>query len=605
MSFSAPDSAVSTPRHRLTLVALAFVVSVMLLGVAYAAFLWSYQDRFYPGIYIDSLYVEGLKPAETLTALQTASSPLPLSEITLYSEEHTLASSAAELALHREHDQAVTQAFALGRSENWLTRLTTPFKLLLQPQRFTSQLAFDETAVKNFVAEFATLADEPGVEPSATLRVAGAPASLTINKGETGMIVNQPATVQTVLGSLHTQTASLSALLTTNTRALTEEELPAAQERAARLVNQKVTLKNAEGSIKLSDQDLVNLLAFPVGISETKLNALFEEWRQRLERAPQDAEFSYDPQTLVVTSFKPHKPGLTIDRVQTQQTLLELFEKIDREVSAAQAENKTHEPTTYEAELALEITQPEKTLAGTNQLGIEERIGFGESEYAHSIPSRIHNVAHAAKKINNFIIKPGEEFSFNRALGEVSRATGYQPAYVIKSGQTVLGDGGGVCQVSTTLFRSVLNAGLPVTKRKPHSYRVSYYELDTKPGIDATVYAGDVDLRFKNDTGHHVLIHANTDSEHLYMTVELYGTSDGRSTQIVDHKTWDYRSPPAAVYIPTDTLPSGRLKQIDWAASGIKASFKNIVKDKDGNLIREEEYYSNYVPWSAKYLRGI
>lgn len=207
-------------------------------------------------------------------------------------------------------------------------------------------------------------------------------------------------------------------------------------------------------------------------------------------------------------------------------------------------------------------------------------------------------------RINNIIIKPGEEFRFNNALGDVSRESGYQPAYVIRSGQTVLGDGGGVCQVSTTVFRAALNAGLPITKRKAHSYRVSYYELDSKPGVDATVYSGDIDLRFINDTGHHILIHTQTDSKNLWMKVEMYGTSDGRTSEIVDHKTWDARPAAATVYIPDPSLPAGTKKQVDWSASGIKASFKNVVRDKNGQLIREEEYYSNYIPWSAKYLVG-
>jgi vancomycin resistance protein YoaR len=150
-----------------------------------------------------------------------------------------------------------------------------------------------------------------------------------------------------------------------------------------------------------------------------------------------------------------------------------------------------------------------------------------------------------------------------------------------------------------------LNAGLPVTKRKAHSYRVSYYELNAKPGIDATVYEGEVDLRFKNDTGHHILIHHEVDREHLTMQTEIYGTSDGRTTEIVDHKTWDYKAPLPTEYIPDPSLPKGRRKQIDWSVSGVKASFKNIVKDKNGNVIREEEYFSNYRPWSAKFLVGV
>ena len=88
------------------------------------------------------------------------------------------------------------------------------------------------------------------------------------------------------------------------------------------------------------------------------------------------------------------------------------------------------------------------------------------------------------------------------------------------------------------------------------------------------------------------------------MYYELYGTSDGRSAEIVDHKTWNYRPAPAAVYIPDSSLPTGKKVQVDWAAAGISASFKNIVKDKSGAIIREETYVSNYRPWSAKYLVG-
>jgi vancomycin resistance protein YoaR len=207
--------------------------------------------------------------------------------------------------------------------------------------------------------------------------------------------------------------------------------------------------------------------------------------------------------------------------------------------------------------------------------------------------------------MNNILVAPGEEFRFNKTLGEVSKRTGYRSAYVISNGKTVLGDGGGVCQVSTTYFRAVLDAGLQVTLRRPHSYRVSYYELNQKPGIDATVYSGDVDFRFVNDTDHHILIRSSANSDDLYMKVEIYGTSDGRTAEIVDHKTWDLRSPPPPAYYPTTEIPAGTTKQIDWAVSGIKASFTHIVKDKDGETISEKEYYSNYVPWSAKYLQGI
>lgn len=375
---------------------------------------------------------------------------------------------------------------------------------------------------------------------------------------------------------------------------LTPEQVDPAIERAKKFVGKKITLRADNIFKEMNDQLILSLLAFPEGVSATKIKPVADELAKEVDRPPQDALFSYDPETLQVTEFSPPRMGLGLN---VDQFTEELKKKV--------AQLESGDISEVELALTVQETAPEKSLADTNTLGIKERIGFGESQYAHSIPNRVHNVALTSNKMNNFIIKPGEEFSFNKALGEVSARTGFKSAYVIVNGRTELGDGGGVCQVSTTLFRSVLDAGLKVTKRRPHSYRVSYYEQNAKPGIDATVYSGDVDLRFVNDTGHHILIHNQADSEKLYMTVEIYGTSDGRVTEIVEHKVWDQRPAPPPLYIDDPSLAPGKTRQIDFATSGVKASFKNIIKDKDGNLIREDEYYSNYVPWRAVFLRGV
>ena len=123
-----------------------------------------------------------------------------------------------------------------------------------------------------------------------------------------------------------------------------------------------------------------------------------------------------------------------------------------------------------------------------NDLGVKELVGSGYSTYSGSIENRVFNVSHGASKINGVLIPPGETFSFNKTVGDITAATGFKQAYVIKSGRTVLDDGGGICQVSTTLFRAALNAGLPIVNRTAHAYRVGYYEQGFPPGIDATIY---------------------------------------------------------------------------------------------------------------------
>ena len=167
----------------------------------------------------------------------------------------------------------------------------------------------------------------------------------------------------------------------------------------------------------------------------------------------------------------------------------------------------------------------------------------------------------------------------------------------------MLGDGGGVCQVSTTVFRAALNAGLTITERKAHAYRVGYYEQDSKPGIDATVYNPTADLKFLNDTENHILIQTKVDTKNMNMSVQIYGTKDDRVASISVPKISSQTPPPATLYVDDPTLPLGQMKQIDWSAWGAKVSFNYKVTKGDETLF-EKTFYSNYQPWRAVYLKG-
>jgi vancomycin resistance protein YoaR len=228
-------------------------------------------------------------------------------------------------------------------------------------------------------------------------------------------------------------------------------------------------------------------------------------------------------------------------------------------------------------------------------------IGQGVSHFAGSIENRKFNVGLAASRINGVLIPPGEEFSFVKTVGDISGASGYKQAYVIKSGRTVLDDGGGVCQVSTTIYRAALNTGLPITERTAHAYRVGYYEQGFPPGLDATIYSPSVDLKFKNDTGHHILVQARVEGTDL--TVDLYGTSDGRSVELT--RPVIVSQSPALPEIRQDdpTLPKGTVKQVDFAAAGANVVFKRKVT-KGGITYIDETIRSNFRPWQAVYLVG-
>ncbi len=180
------------------------------------------------------------------------------------------------------------------------------------------------------------------------------------------------------------------------------------------------------------------------------------------------------------------------------------------------------------APLVVDEILPEKTLGSTNTLGINELLARGESDFKGSPKNRLHNIKIGVKQMQGVILKPGEEFSFNKYLGPVEEAQGFLPELVIKRTGTVPELGGGLCQVSSTTFRAAMNAGLPITQRKNHAYAVQYY---SPQGTDATIYPGVVDLKFINDTPAHMLIWPYF-KETTKLVFEFYGTKDNRKVTL-------------------------------------------------------------------------
>ena len=306
---------------------------------------------------------------------------------------------------------------------------------------------------------------------------------------------------------------------------------------------------------------------------------------QEIDREVIEGLFEFNQVTKRVTAFKPSQEGRKLNADNTYQLIADALE------NGAQR-NIT---------LPVDIVKPKIQTSDVNSLGIKELIGRGISNFAGSIPNRIYNVNLTASKINGVLIPPGQVFSFNQTVGDITAATGFKQAYVIKEGRTVLDDGGGVCQDSTTLFRAVLNAGLPVIKRTAHAYRVGYYEQGFPPGLDATVFYPSVDFQFKNDTPAHILIQAYTVGVTLY--VDLYGTDDGRVATLTQPVITNQTPPPQELRQDDPTLPKGIVKQVDFSAWGANVSFTRTVT-RNGEVLTKETWRSSYKPWQAVYLIG-
>lgn len=246
--------------------------------------------------------------------------------------------------------------------------------------------------------------------------------------------------------------------------------------------------------------------------------------------------------------------------------------------------------------LPVRYLPPTPSLKDLYALGIREHLATGETDFRGSSRERAHNLLLASSKLDGLLIPPGT-FSFNQALGPITEEEGYKEAFVIVGDRTEQGVGGGVCQVSTTLFRAFFLAGLPIKERHAHSYQVAYY----KPtGLDAAVIQPYKDLKVVNDTPGHILVQRSVVGTRLRF--HLFGTKD-REVRWEGPFISDRKPPLPPREIPAPSLPPGVRKQVDFAAEGARVEVRRTVRYRDGRVL-ENKVVSVYRPWGAVYLVG-
>lgn len=323
-------------------------------------------------------------------------------------------------------------------------------------------------------------------------------------------------------------------------------------------------------------------------VDESYLHSYVAEISEKVNILPKALVFKEENGQI---TFEPPITGLEVDVEKTSNAAKDQLNKLVAE-----------KPDKTTVDMEVKETKPD---VKSNEYGITELIGEGESWFVGSIPSRVSNIKTASEKIKGTLVKPGEEFSFNQAVGPIDAEHGFNDAYVISKGRTVLGNGGGVCQVSTTVFRAALNSGLPITARSAHAYRVGYYEQKSYVGLDATIYQPSVDFRFRNDTENYILVYTVFDQAKSHLIVKIYGTGDGRTVELTTPKMLSQIAPPATIYEDTNDLPKGVLQQVEWSAWGGAVEYFRTVKSADGEVMYQDKFKSYYTPWPAVFKRGV
>ncbi|MCU0521493.1 MAG: VanW family protein, partial [Anaerolineae bacterium] len=326
-----------------------------------------------------------------------------------------------------------------------------------------------------------------------------------------------------------------------------------------------------------------------VSINEAAMAQFLGPLAMALYRAPVDADYAFEQDSLQLRLVSPSVAGREVDVAASVSQI-----------------NSMLQAGTHMVPLVVNEIPPEVDDTVTAEdLGIRELVAVGESYFTGSSTARDRNIRLGASKFDGVIVAPGEVFSFNEHLGDVTPEAGYDESYVIIGNQTVLGVGGGICQVATTAFRAAYFAGYPIVERWPHAYRVGYYELGGfGPGFDATIYSPVVDFRFENDTPHHVLIQTEVDAEQARLRFLLYSTKDGRTVEQIGPEWGESIPPGPAVYQYDASLAAGTVKQIESAHNGLNAALGRVVRDAQGGVLYEDRFVSRFIPWPARYTYG-
>jgi hypothetical protein len=228
-------------------------------------------------------------------------------------------------------------------------------------------------------------------------------------------------------------------------------------------------------------------------------------------------------------------------------------------------------------------------------------LGKATTGFATSIAERRQNIAIATSMFDGVVVQPGQEYSFLSA-GDFSENAGFVEGYAIVAGKLEKVIGGGLCQVSTTLFRAASNAGMEITRRSGHTYVVYFYENIL--GFDATVFSPSVDFKWRNDSPGPVHIAATTNPDAATVTFELWGVSDGRTVSYEGPIMRNVVKPGVATWQFDKQLPSGAKRQLVHGRSGMDVNYIRTVKMPDGSVKRTDNWYTHYQPWDDFYTYG-
>lgn len=572
------------------------IVTIWMVGYQLA-----YAGRIFPGVSVAGVDLSGLSPNEAALKLnQTLSYPIT-GKVLFRDGEQIWVASPVELGMIFDPSSSALAAYNYGRKGGLFNALSGQIGARGLGADVAPVVLFDQRVAYTYLQSIASQVNQPVLE--ASLRVEG--TNVVAEQGRLGRALNLDATLIYLGAQLQTFRDGEVPLVIYET-APKLMDVSSQAETARRILSQPLTItipnyrQGDPGPWSFDIPVLANMLAvqvvdnggaaeMQVGLNPAALRNSLNDLKVLVDRTPENARFVFNDETGQIEPIAASSIGRTMDVEASITTINDALLRGEHNVTLAVAE---------------QLPAVVDTATG-GQLGITQLVAEQTTYFYGSSAARIQNIVASANQFHGVLVAPGEVFSMGSILRDISLENGFAEALIIYGGRTIKGVGGGVCQVSTTLFRTVFFAGYPVIERHSHAYRVTYYEMDRSgakdaklAGLDAAVFFPLVDFKFQNDTSHWLLMETYVNAAARTITWKFYSTSDGRNI------TWETTGPrnvvppKAPIFEENPEMKEGEISQVDYAAEGADVTVNRTVW-RNGQVYFTDSFQTHYQPWSA------
>ena len=511
------------------------VAGLLLAAIGGIGYVYAFESRhaetIYPGVSVAGVDLSGLTEEEAREKLEkTLTYPEQGKILFIYSDKRWLY-APQQLGFSLDAAQSAQQAFAVGREGSLSDNLSVQMTAAQQGVNLAPVVQYDQRQAYAVLQTLASQVDTPVVEAALSLNG----TDVVITPGQVGCQVDLDATLKALDELLYGQREGAVPLVVVEQQPQIMDAT-AAGEFAQQILSEALVLSLPEGNQsagpwRIEPEDLAKLIVierqdngasaeYQVSVNQQAMSNYLSSLAPVVHTEPVNARFIFNDDTRQLDLLQPMVVGQDLNIPAS-------LEAINTALGAGE----------HTVTLVLDaIDPPVKDDATAESLGITELVSTETSYFYGSDPGRVQNITLASQAYHGLLVAPGETFSMASYLTDISLENGYAEAPIIYGNETIQGVGGGVCQVSTTLFRTAFYGGFPIVERHAHAYRVGYYEQSANgsrnpnlAGLDATVYFPLVDLKFVNDTPYWLLMETYVYGYSL--TWKFYSTSDGRTVE--------------------------------------------------------------------------